>query len=146
MEIMRANTTTKSISPPTRTGTTTSSPWTGTRARRTSPQGSPACRDSSPFPCSDGHELLMVVQAHIEHQSADLAALQQHLRTLFGMQAHAGELAVRKLAGLVENGIGDCHLADVMQQTGLTRLAHKLLGQPQLSGQGNHQGANRHRV
>ena len=91
-------------------------------------------------------DLFVVMQAHIEDHGADLLAIHQDLAAGQRMAAHGVEFAVGELAGLIQDVIGDHHLADVVQQAGHARLAHLLLGQAELAGQGDHQGADRHRV
>ena len=91
-------------------------------------------------------DLFVVMQAHVEDHGADLLAVHQDLAAGQRMAAHGVEFAVGELAGLIQDVIGDHHLADVVQQAGHARLAHLLLGQAELAGQGDHQGADRHRV
>ena len=91
-------------------------------------------------------DFFVVVQAHIQHQRADLLAGNQHARTGFRMIAHGGEFIVSELTGFVQHLIGDRHLADVMQQPGQPSLTHLGLVEPQVASQSNHQRADRHRM
>ncbi len=88
----------------------------------------------------------MMVQAHIQHQRADLLALQQHARSGFRVVTHGGELTVGQLTGLVQDLIGNGHLADVVQQASQPGLTHLILGKFQLPSQRDHQRAHGHRV
>lgn len=87
-----------------------------------------------------------MVQADIHHQGADLAAIEQHPRTVLRMPADQAEFLLGELAGLVQDRIGYRHLADVVQQSRQPRLVYQRVGQFELAGEGDHQRADRHRM
>ncbi|OIQ88505.1 hypothetical protein GALL_296390 [mine drainage metagenome] len=88
----------------------------------------------------------MMMQTHIQRHRIHPVAFQQQLVAFRRMALHRGELLVRELPGLVEDFLRDHHLAEIMQQSGHARLAGLLLIEAKLTRQGDHQGANRHRM
>ncbi len=65
---------------------------------------------------------------------AEARDLADYLGAHLGMAAHVVPLFLGELAGLVEDGVGEAYLADVVQHGGVLRHANFARGEPEPAG------------
>jgi hypothetical protein len=88
----------------------------------------------------------MVMQADILGHFADPDTIEQQLVAFFRMGLDQGKFFVGQFARLVQYLQWNHRLAEIVEQACHAGIACLLLVQPEFSGQGNHQGADCHRV
>jgi len=87
-----------------------------------------------------------MVAADVERGLGNVRRLLQHAVAVFRMLADFAEFVVGKFALLVEDGIRNFHLAEIVQQPGQAELPHFGIALPYMSGEIGHQRAHRDRV